>query len=56
LLYGKKPHVCRVIYEVDEGRPAVWVLTIRHGVRRALGKTRASELFPVSENEIVEDY
>jgi len=34
LLYGKKPHVYRVIYEVDEGRQAVLVLTIRHGARR----------------------
>jgi plasmid stabilization system protein ParE len=41
LLYGKKPHVCRVIYEVDEGRQAVSVLTIRHGARR---KIRASDL------------
>ncbi|MFI5114690.1 MAG: type II toxin-antitoxin system RelE/ParE family toxin [Terriglobales bacterium] len=36
LLYGKKPHVYRVVYEVDEGRQAVWVLTIRHGARRKL--------------------
>jgi len=36
LLYGKKPHVYRVIYEVDEGRQAVWVLTIRHGARRKI--------------------
>ncbi len=36
LLYGKKPHVYRVIYEVDERRRAVWVLTIRHGARRKL--------------------
>ena len=36
LLYGKKPHVYRVIYEVDEGRQAVWVLTICHGARRKL--------------------
>jgi toxin ParE1/3/4 len=36
LLYGKKPRVYRVIYEVDEGRQAVWVLTIRHGARRKL--------------------
>jgi toxin ParE1/3/4 len=36
LLYGKKPHVYRVIYEVDEGRETVWVLTIRHGARRKL--------------------
>ena len=34
LLYGKKPHVYRVIYEVDEGRQTVWVLTVRHGARR----------------------
>jgi toxin ParE1/3/4 len=36
LLYGKKPHVYRVIYEVDEERQAVWVLHIRHGARRKL--------------------
>jgi toxin ParE1/3/4 len=36
LLYGKKPNVYRVIYELDEGRQAVWVLTIRHGARRKL--------------------
>ena len=36
LLYGKKPHVCRVIYEVDEGRHTVSVLTICHGARRKL--------------------
>ena len=36
LLYGKKPHIYRVIYEVDERRQAVWVLTIRHGARRKL--------------------
>jgi len=41
LLYGKKPRVYRVIYEVDEGRQAVWVLTIRHGARR---KLKASDL------------
>jgi plasmid stabilization system protein ParE len=36
LLYGKKPHVYRVIYELDEPRQAVWVLTIRHGSRQKL--------------------
>jgi toxin ParE1/3/4 len=35
LLYGKKPHVYRVIYEV-EPRQTVWVLTVRHGARRKL--------------------
>jgi toxin ParE1/3/4 len=34
LLYGKKPHVYRVIYEVDEGRQTAWLLTVRHGARR----------------------
>jgi toxin ParE1/3/4 len=41
LLYGKKPHVYRVIYEVEEQKQAVWVLTIRHGARR---KIRPSDL------------
>jgi toxin ParE1/3/4 len=31
LLYGKKPHVYRVIYEIDERKKLVRVLTIRHG-------------------------
>ena len=41
LLYGNKPHVYRVIYEVDEARKTVWVLHIRHGARR---KLRPSDL------------
>jgi mRNA-degrading endonuclease RelE of RelBE toxin-antitoxin system len=36
LLYGAKPHVYRVIFEVDERRHCVWVLTIRHGDRKPL--------------------
>jgi toxin ParE1/3/4 len=36
LLYGKKPQVYRVIYEVEERRQTVWALTIRHGARRKL--------------------
>jgi toxin ParE1/3/4 len=36
LLYGKKPHVYRIVYEVDEAQKTVWLLTIRHGARRAL--------------------
>lgn len=36
LLYGKKPHIYRVVYELDEGGQAVRVLTIRHGARRKL--------------------
>src|SRR5271168_2926390 len=41
LLYGKKPHLYRVIYEIDAGRKTVWVLTILHGARR---KTKARDL------------
>jgi toxin ParE1/3/4 len=41
LLYGKKPHVYRVIYEIEKERQTVWVLTIRHGARR---KIQASDL------------
>jgi plasmid stabilization system protein ParE len=36
LLYGKKPHVYRVIYEVEERPQTVWVLTIHHGARRKI--------------------
>jgi toxin ParE1/3/4 len=39
LLYRKKPHVYRVIYEVDERRQTVWVLTVRHGAGRKLKAT-----------------
>ena len=34
LLYGRKPHVYRVIYRVLETRKRVDVLHIRHGARR----------------------
>lgn len=37
LLYGRKPHVYRVIYEIDESSCTVWVLTIRHGSRKKMG-------------------
>jgi mRNA-degrading endonuclease RelE of RelBE toxin-antitoxin system len=36
LLYGKKPHVYRVIYEIEEARQTVWVLHIRHSARRKI--------------------
>jgi plasmid stabilization system protein ParE len=39
LLFGKKPHVYRVIYEVDEHRRTVWVLTIRHAARQEARKS-----------------
>jgi plasmid stabilization system protein ParE len=34
LLYGKKPHVYRVIFEIDEPQEVVRVLSIRHGARQ----------------------
>lgn len=36
LLYGKKPHIYRVIYEIDEGKKMVVVLAIRHGAMEPL--------------------
>lgn len=36
LLYGTKPHIYRVIYEIDERRKVVYVLTIRHGAREPM--------------------
>lgn len=41
LLYGKSPHVYRIIYDVDDDRKIVWVLTIRHTARR---KVKAHDL------------
>lgn len=37
LLYGAKPHIYRVIFEVDAQQHIAWVLTIRHGARKPLG-------------------
>jgi plasmid stabilization system protein ParE len=39
LLYGKKPNVYRIIYELDEHRQEVRVITIRHGARRTLKRS-----------------
>ncbi len=39
LLHGKKPHIYRVIYEVDERKKTGWVLTIRHGARKKLKRS-----------------
>lgn len=39
LLYGKKPHVYRVLYEIDEPQRTVWVLTIRHGARKNMQRS-----------------
>ena len=40
LLYGRKPHVYRVIYEIDEKQKTVWVLTIRHGAMESAEITK----------------
>lgn len=34
LLYGKKPHIYRVIFAIDELHKTVQILTIRHGARQ----------------------
>ena len=34
LLFGKRRNVYRILCEVDEAKPTVWVLHIRHGARR----------------------
>ena len=36
LLFGKQPHLYRIIYAADKRHHVVNVLHIRHGVRRAL--------------------
>jgi toxin ParE1/3/4 len=33
LLYGVRPHIYRVLYEIDEPQKIVPVVTIRHGAR-----------------------
>jgi mRNA-degrading endonuclease RelE of RelBE toxin-antitoxin system len=37
LLYGRKPHVYRVIYRIVEREKVVEVLHVRHGARKAFG-------------------
>jgi plasmid stabilization system protein ParE len=41
LPYGKKPHIYRLLYEIDEERRVVTVLTIRH---RAMEEATVNEL------------
>lgn len=38
LLYGRRPHVYRIIYEIDEEHGVVYVLHIRHGARAAMSE------------------
>ena len=36
LLYGRKPHIYRVIFTIDQQAQLVTVLHIRHGARQPL--------------------
>ena len=36
LLFGKRKHAYRILYEVDESRRTVWILHNRHGALRDL--------------------
>lgn len=42
LLYGRRRHVYRIIYAIDERRRVVTVLHIRHGSRQPLSSQGAS--------------
>jgi plasmid stabilization system protein ParE len=41
LLYGKRPHVYRVIYAIDQRRRVVSVVHIRHGARDSFASSGA---------------
>ena len=43
LLFGKRPHVYRILYEVDETRKTVSILHIRHGARQDPGPDELSQ-------------
>ena len=43
LLFGKRRHAYRILYEVDEVRQTVWVLHIRPGAFRDLGPEELSQ-------------
>ena len=36
LLYGKTPHIYRIVFEIEERQKTVLVLTIRHGAREPM--------------------
>jgi plasmid stabilization system protein ParE len=44
LLFGKRRGVYRILYEVDEGRQMVWILHIRHGALKDLGRDELARL------------
>jgi toxin ParE1/3/4 len=41
LLCGSKPNVYRILFEIDEARRIVWILTVRHAARDLLNERRA---------------
>jgi len=44
LLFGKRRHVYRILYEVSEARQTVWVLHIRHGALQDPGPDELSRV------------
>lgn len=46
LLFGKRKHVYRILYEIDEPRQAVWILHIRHGALQDLTPEELSQARP----------
>jgi plasmid stabilization system protein ParE len=46
LLFGKRKHAYRILYEVDEVRQTVWILNIRHGALRDLAPEQFGQLRP----------
>lgn len=43
LHFGKRRHVYRILYEVEESRRTVWILHIRHGALQELAPDQLSE-------------
>ncbi len=44
IIYGKKPHLYRVLYEIDENTRSVEILSIWHGRRKSPTLTRIKEV------------
>jgi len=43
MLFGTKPHICRIIYAVDSSKKIVSILHVRHGARDAFSPSRSSK-------------
>jgi plasmid stabilization system protein ParE len=46
LLFGKRKHAYRILFEVEEARQMVWVLHIRHGALQDLTQDQLSQPRP----------